>query len=289
MISCRERSACGFGWFHPRITSNTKEAEKPKSLEIDKSLILYMRPLHNYVSRMKATSWEFANRAMIFGLIIGLAFLLYSLDHQNGTAVLANWLAPRLGINAEVLARAFFVAAAALLGIAAFIRTWASAYLHSGVVYANEVKAESLVADGPYRWVRNPLYFANVLMAMGMGAMMSRLGFFFVTMAMLLFCYRLILREEAELRKNQGRGYEQYIKSVPRLFPSPPYSSVAAGAGLPNWTAGIRAELWYWGLAIAVGSFAATLKVIVFFIVLGASIAWFWLSSAILERRGTSR
>ncbi|HTC90846.1 MAG TPA: hypothetical protein VK686_21225 [Bryobacteraceae bacterium] len=47
--------------------------------------------------------------------------------------------------------------------------------------------------------MRNPLYFANVLMAIGMGALMSRIGFFIVVLAMLLFCYRLILREESAL------------------------------------------------------------------------------------------
>ena len=58
--------------------------------------------------------------------------------------------------------------------LAALVRTWASAYLHSSVVYAAEVKTASLVADGPYRQVRNPLYFGNVLMVIGIGSMMSR-------------------------------------------------------------------------------------------------------------------
>src|SRR5262250_2812371 len=70
------------------------------------------------VSAMKATDWEFKHRARVFGLILG----------------------------------------AALLGVAAMLRTWASAYLHAEVVYASEVKTEALVADGPYRRVRNPLY-----------------------------------------------------------------------------------------------------------------------------------
>ncbi|HEX2715284.1 MAG TPA: isoprenylcysteine carboxylmethyltransferase family protein, partial [Candidatus Acidoferrales bacterium] len=81
-------------------------------------------------------------------------------------------------MDPDPLARLLFAFAAFLLVVAALIRTWASSYLHAGVVYAAEVKTESLVADGPYRRVRNPLYFANVLMAIGMGALMSRAGFF---------------------------------------------------------------------------------------------------------------
>jgi protein-S-isoprenylcysteine O-methyltransferase Ste14 len=34
---------------------------------------------------------------------------------------------------------------------------------------AANVKTELLIADGPYRLVRNPLYFGNLLMVLGMG------------------------------------------------------------------------------------------------------------------------
>src|SRR5579864_8645812 len=105
---------------------------------------------------MKATDWEFRNRALIFGLIFAFTFPLYALDHQNVTAVVAEWLSSRVGLGADPLARLLFACAAFLLIVAAFIRTWASAYLHAGVVYAADVKTESLVADGPYRSVRNP-------------------------------------------------------------------------------------------------------------------------------------
>src|SRR5207244_5419566 len=103
---------------------------------------------------------------------------------------------------------------------AAIIRTWASAYLKSEVVYASEIKTAALVADGPYRHVRNPLYFGNVLLALGMGAMASRTGFVVLQILMWLFCYRLIFREEAELRAVQGEQYDAFKKAVPRLLPS---------------------------------------------------------------------
>jgi protein-S-isoprenylcysteine O-methyltransferase Ste14 len=148
---------------------------------------------------MRATNWEFRNRALIFGLIFGFAFSAYLLDPQNSTAALANWLEATRGMDANLIGRILFALAACLLFGAALLRTWASSYLHSSVVYASEVKTESLVADGPYRHTRNPLYFANVLMAIGMSVLTSRIGFFVVVLAMLLFCYRLILREESAL------------------------------------------------------------------------------------------
>jgi len=107
---------------------------------------------------MRATSWEFANRALIFGLIFGVSFPLYVIDPDNSTATVAKWLASRLRLDGDVVARLLFLCAALLLAFAAFIRTWASSYLHARVVYAATVKTDSLVGDGPYRQVRNPLY-----------------------------------------------------------------------------------------------------------------------------------
>jgi protein-S-isoprenylcysteine O-methyltransferase Ste14 len=237
---------------------------------------------------MKATNWEFTNRATVFGLIFGLAFPLYTLDHQNSTVALANWLGARLQMNPDFLARLSFAFAAFLLVVAALIRTWASSYLQASVVYASEVKSESLVADGPYRRVRNPLYFANVLMIIAMGALMSRLGFLVAVIAMVVFCYRLILREEAELQASQGQPYLAYCRAVPRLWPSL-LPRVASAGRQARWTEGIKAESWYWGLAAALIAYAITLNLKLFFLILAASLVLFWLSSKILREKSHSQ
>jgi protein-S-isoprenylcysteine O-methyltransferase Ste14 len=236
---------------------------------------------------MKATDWEFTNRATVFGLIFGLAFPLYALDHQNSSAAVANLLGDRLQINPDLFARLLFAFAALLLVVAALIRTWASAYLQASVVYASEVKSDSLVADGPYRRVRNPLYFANVLMIIAMGALMSRLGFFVAVIAMVVFCYRLILREEAELQSSQGQSYLAYCKAVPRLWPSL-WPRVAAAGRQAKWMDGFKAESWYWGLAVSLVAYAITLKLALFFAILAASLILFWVATMVLQRKSQS-
>ena len=168
--------------------------------------------------------------------------------------------------------------------VAALIRTWASSYLNAKVVYASEVKTESLVADGPYRYLRNPLYLANVLLAIGLGAMMSWIGFFVVAAAMLIFCYRLILREEWDLQNRQGDRYESYRNAVPRLWPAV-RPRVSSAGGRAEWTLGFRAEFWCWGFAAAVAVFAITLMNAAFFGTMAASILFLWLSGAIRKSR----
>jgi len=236
---------------------------------------------------MRATDWEFKNRALIFGLLFAFTFSLYSLDHQNATATLSNWLGVKFELDPDLIAHLLFACAAFWLAVAALIRTWASSYLHANVVYAAEVKAETLVADGPYRHVRNPLYFANVLLAIGMGSMMSRSGYVVVVTGMLVFCYRLILREEYELQASQGERYESYCKAVPRLWPSL-FPRIATAGRQAKWMAGLKAESWYWGFAAAVGAFAVTLSSGLFFAILGVSLFAFWVRSWLVQRKSNS-
>jgi Isoprenylcysteine carboxyl methyltransferase (ICMT) family len=178
-----------------------------------------------------------------------------------------------------------FALAACLLVVAAITRTWGSSYLHASVVYASNVKTDSLVADGPYRYVRNPLYFGNIFLAIGMGALMSRAGFFVAVIAMAFFGYRLIFLEEADLESRQGQSYRRYGEAVPRLYPSLS-PRVPASGRKPNWAEGFKAEFWCWGLAVSVAAFAATLSVPAFYVILGISLAVFWLSSTLLGKRG---
>jgi protein-S-isoprenylcysteine O-methyltransferase Ste14 len=237
---------------------------------------------------MKATNWEFTNRALLFGLIFAFSFPLYFLDHQNSAATLASWLGSRLQKDPDLVAGLLFAFAAILLIVAALLRTWASSYLRAAVVYAADVKTDSLVADGPYRQVRNPLYFANVLMVIAMGAMMSRTGFLVALVAMLVFCYRLILREEAELQADQGEQYEGYRKAVPCLWPAL-WPRIASAGRQARWADGFKAESWYWGFAAALVAFAITLELTLFFAILTASLVLFWVSSMVLQKKSDSQ
>jgi protein-S-isoprenylcysteine O-methyltransferase Ste14 len=224
---------------------------------------------------MVASDWEFKHRATVFGCIFGLSFPLYAVDPTNATQALVQWLARHWQVDTDALTQALLLAASVWLGAVAYVRTWASAYLEAGVVYASAVKSARLVADGPYRHLRNPLYFANVGLAIGMGAFMSRLGCLVAVVAMWVFCRRLILREEAAFDAMGSASYQRYRQAVPRWWPSLAPRTAAGGAP-PNWSAAFKAEAWCWGYALAALAFAVTFKFWLFATILAAAIVCFF-------------
>jgi hypothetical protein len=141
-----------------------------------------------------------------------------------------------------------------------------------------------LLADGPYRYVRNPLYFGNILLAIGFGLMASRIGFAILVLDMIVFDYRLILREEAGIAASQGDGFRAYCAAVPRLLPAL-RPKLPPGGAVPNWRGGLLGEAFMWVMAAAVVAFVITLNLNVYFVVLAASFVVYAICLAIIRRR----
>jgi protein-S-isoprenylcysteine O-methyltransferase Ste14 len=236
---------------------------------------------------VQATLWEFRNRWYVISGIFAVAFMLYSVDHVNAAQALGDWLAKWRGVAAtDNSYRLIFLVGATLVAIAALIRTWGTSYLQAYVMRDSAVHTERLVADGPYRFVRNPLYLGNILMAVGIGLMASRAGFVVLVVGMTICVLRLLLREEAELLRDQGDSYRRYCAAVPRLFPAVTPRVPSAG-NAPRWGQGFRAELMYWLMAAAVAAFAATLNLKVFWAIFAVAFASSWLYKSPPEKAAT--
>jgi hypothetical protein len=177
-----------------------------------------------------------------------------------------------------------FGGGALLVFLAALLRTWATAYLRTEVVHDMSQHSEALVADGPYRYVRNPLYLANLPLIAGVGVLASRLGFFFMVFGMWLFVYRLILREEAGLLQTQGDSYRAYLKAVPRMWPALTPRVPAAG-GQPRWGQAIAGEIFIWLFGVAVLCFAITLDFKLMCIVFASSFVVYFVAVYVVKKR----
>jgi protein-S-isoprenylcysteine O-methyltransferase Ste14 len=237
-------------------------------------------------SPMQASLFEFRHRWWIFSAIFAVAFFAYFLDRVNSGVAIANWLAKGYGPVTDNWYRLIFACGALLLTVAAFLRTWGTSYLQADVMRDSHVHTERLLADGPYRHVRNPLYLGNLLMAIGIGLMASRIGFLILSLAMTVFVVRLLLREESELLRDQGQSYRSYCAAVPRLLFALA-SRVPAAGNAPHWADGIRAELMYWLLALAMWAFAITLNLKIFWGIFAVAMASSWLYKR-PERKQTS-
>jgi protein-S-isoprenylcysteine O-methyltransferase Ste14 len=210
------------------------------------------------VSALAATPFEFRNRFFVIGAIFGVGFACYRLDPVPLARSLAGALTHATGLVDPTASRLVVGAGAALVALGALLRSWAEAYLRSEVVHDRARHAEVLVADGPYRHVRNPLYLGLLLAAAGIGLLASRVGFFVLLALMLAFVHRLILHEEAGLRGTQGERFVCYVRAVPRLLPALRPRLAPAGAA-PSWADGVMGETFLWSFAIGEAIVAATL------------------------------
>jgi len=236
---------------------------------------------------MRASKFEFEQRFWIIAGLFGLAFGLYSVDHTNSAVALLHWIAPEIDpYKGQGLfwLKVIFGCGALLVFLAAALRTWATAYLKAEIVHDASQHSEALVADGPYHYVRNPLYLANLPLAAGVGILASRLGWSVLMAGTFLFCYRLILREETGLLETQDQSYRNYLKAVPRLWPALT-PRVPAGPEKPRWGQAIAGEMFFWLQGVALLSFALTLNFKLMWIAFALSFLVYFAAVSILKKR----
>jgi protein-S-isoprenylcysteine O-methyltransferase Ste14 len=204
---------------------------------------------------MKASALEFRFRLLLMTLVIVLGFWApwIELLHWGSRATTWLWLGFELGglgfspTTGIQLATLLIIALAAA---AAAIRVWGTAYLGIGTVNNKEMKAGLVLADGPYRHVRNPLYIGSWLMVASISALMPPTGAMFTMIALSVFLFRLILGEEAFLSVQLGEPYAAYKRAVPRLIPGI-RPGIVAGGRSANWVGALLGEVMPLGLLVS--------------------------------------
>ena len=77
-----------------------------------------------------------------------------------------------------------------------------------------------LVARGPYRYVRNPMYVGLALMILGIARWMRAPGLLiYLAVVLVWFHLFVVFYEEPTLRRLFGAAYEDYLRTVPRWIP----------------------------------------------------------------------
>ena len=208
----------------------------------------------------KASEYEYRFRYLLHLVIFVLGFTapwnnVLHLDPPGPNAHVWGLLAVNLtqaGVGSLMAAFNVLLSVAIVLAVAgAFLRTWGSAYLGAEVVQSRSMHT-GLLQDGPFRYVRNPLYLGTFLHTLALSLLMPRSGAIFCILAIGVLQLRLILAEEPFLAARLGAPYVAYCALAPRIWPAFRARVVANGL-TPRWPQAMLGEIYMWGVA---GSFA---------------------------------
>jgi protein-S-isoprenylcysteine O-methyltransferase Ste14 len=206
---------------------------------------------------MGASALEFRLRMVINAAIIILGFWAPWIEawHIGHRISLLEWLAleiSRTGLVSFAVATPLLLIVAALIAAKAVLfRVWGTAYLGPSTVNSGNMVAGKVMADGPYRYLRNPLYIGLWSMVIALAFLMPVSGALFVLVLITVFAVRLTLGEEAFLTTQLGEPYLAYRRAVPRFFPRLGSALPASGAK-PHWLRASLAELTPIGIFIAI-------------------------------------
>lgn len=212
---------------------------------------------------MKASAIEFKLRMLIMVVIVVIGFWSPWLALPGTTIVgwgartpLLEWLAlevSRAGLlTFTAAAPASIVLAAVLAALGVFFRFWGAAYLSYGTIHHHEMQADAMMASGPYRYVRNPLYIGSWFTIAAICFLMPPTGALFSIVLLTLFLLRLIRAEEGFLQAELGTPYSEYLQSVPRLIPRF-RTNLPAAHHHPHWLLALFTELNSVGVFITLG------------------------------------
>lgn len=126
------------------------------------------------------------------------------------------------------------------------VRFWGVAYAGPATRTTQKVSCARLVTEGPYAYVRNPLYSGNFFVGMGFFVMAWAWmpWMLFAFFVLFLFQYSAIVHLEEEfLLQKFGKKYRTYQKQVPRWIPRrSSYQGNKQNSMRPDWKMALRSE-----------------------------------------------
>ncbi len=110
-----------------------------------------------------------------------------------------------------------FAVLCALAGLT--LRAWASGCAGRHTRTA-KIEAPRLVTDGPFAYLRNPIYAGTMCLGFGMAALIGDPRAYFLAALAFFFLYLSIVpAEEEHLSRQFGAAYALYRAEVPRFLP----------------------------------------------------------------------
>jgi len=171
-----------------------------------------MKSISAYLRKLEFEVRIFISLSIV--LIISLLSFLVFRGEINSIEILGSWL----GISAKLSMRYGYLIVALIVIFASIIRMWAGSILSSKTVMAFKIQNSRFLVSGPYNFVRNPIYFADLVAFSALSVCLRPIG---LVIPVLIFLHytQLIKYEEEKLKKEFGKTYEEFISSTPSLLP----------------------------------------------------------------------
>jgi protein-S-isoprenylcysteine O-methyltransferase Ste14 len=134
----------------------------------------------------------------------------------------------------------------AIMLIGELIRFWGVSIAGAETRTTGNVGGTYLITNGPFAYVRNPLYLGNMLLYAGIGVMSLALFPWLLIIAVVWFYvqyYLIVTREEEYLAGRFGGEYDEYRRHVRRFLPRlTPYRTARPPAKTLDPAEGLASE-----------------------------------------------
>ena len=142
-----------------------------------------------------------------------LSFLVFK-DNPSCIEIAGGWFGFSAGSS---LSHGYLIIAFLVL-LASVIRMWAGSILTSKTVMTFKIQNSKLALSGPYKFIRNPIYFADLIAFTSLSLCLKPIGLL-IPVLIYFHYFQLIKYEEEKLITKFGEMYTEYIHSVPDLIP----------------------------------------------------------------------
>ncbi|WP_419805057.1 methyltransferase family protein [Terriglobus sp.] len=212
-----------------------------------------VKPLPEF---LRATAFEYKHRFVIHGLVYVVGFAAPwhlpfwgFLQNQSSWFLIASAASKPSFANFAPVWNALCGAMLLFAAAGAFLRVWGAAYLGAATVHQGGLNGAQVIAGGPYRFVRNPLYLGTFLHSVAIVMLMRPEAAVLTLVLLAVMQVRLIGREEPFLLQRQGAAYATYCERVPRILPRMRPGVVGSGARA-DWRQGLLSEVYVLGAAL---------------------------------------
>jgi S-adenosylmethionine-diacylglycerol 3-amino-3-carboxypropyl transferase len=171
-----------------------------------------MKSLLNSISKTWFEIRIFISLSIVL-IFTTLSFLLFK-NTPSVVEITGRWI----GLTDRISIRYGYLIIAFLVLLASVIRMWAGSILSSETVMAFKIRNSRLMISGPYKLIRNPIYFADLIAFTALSFCLKPIGLL-IPVLIRIHYFQLIKYEEVKLVSRFGETYEDYIRSVPAIIP----------------------------------------------------------------------